>query len=103
MFFERLTSRFGIAWLTAAFGVPAVLALALLVNSALRHDQTSAPPARVAPAVPTAEPTGEPTVEPTPEESVPAARPPRTVCRWSTTTRRPPAFPPTRARRTPPR
>ncbi|MDH6462261.1 hypothetical protein M2302_002439 [Micromonospora sp. A200] len=75
MFFERLTSRFGIAWLTAAFGVPAVLALALLVNSALRHDQTSPPPTRVAPAEPTAEPTPEPTVEPTPEESVPAAAP----------------------------
>lgn len=70
MFFDRLTSRFGLAWLAAAFGVPALLALVLLVNSALHHDATPTP-RRALPAGPTA----EPTVAPTPEETVPVAAP----------------------------
>ncbi|SBT45619.1 L,D-transpeptidase [Micromonospora auratinigra] len=66
MLFDRLISRWTLGWLLAAFGVPLLLAAALLVGRAL----TGAPaPVSVAAAPPPAPPS------PTPQESVPPAAP----------------------------
>ncbi|MFF5171809.1 L,D-transpeptidase [Micromonospora sp. NPDC000089] len=67
MLFDRLTSRWGLGWLGAAVGVPALLALVLLVNAALRHD--TAPVRRAAPAP------AAPATPQNPDESVPPAAP----------------------------
>ncbi|WP_088975502.1 L,D-transpeptidase [Micromonospora coxensis] len=82
MLFDRLTSRFGVGPLATAFGVPALVALALLVNSALHHDGVSPPaalappPTTIAPPTATTAPTGPPSDEPVPVAGpVPAGLP----------------------------
>ncbi|MEH0985271.1 L,D-transpeptidase family protein [Micromonospora sp. CPCC 205556] len=70
MLFDRLTSRFGIAWLATAVGVPALLALALLVHSSL---QPAAAPSTPRPVAPTDTPSSTP--PPVPDETIPAAAP----------------------------
>ncbi|NES13893.1 MULTISPECIES: L,D-transpeptidase [Micromonospora] len=69
MLFDRLISRWTLGWLLAAFGVPLLLAAALLVGRALTVSPAPAPVA----AAPRTPATADPS--PTPTESVPPAAP----------------------------